>query len=209
MLPSTDASALLQASNGLLYGIARTGGTYNSGVLYSYNITTGKDSILIDFAAPGVPFGYEPYTTGYVEVGRGTLITPVDSGGAYGMGTLISYDMRTGNFVKLFDFSGTDGAYPTADLIAVENRCEFMSPLDSKKLGVNTSVSGIVSVSGQNFPENAEISIFNMTGQEIYKGRYYNNMQINLSAQPKGIYLYRVMPESGNELLSAGKFIMQ
>ncbi len=209
MYPSSDASALLQATNGLIYGIAQMGGTNNNGLLYSYNLNTGKDSILIDFSSPGVPFGENPYATGYVQIPRsGILISPIDSGGANGLGTLISYDIHTGNFVKLYDFSGVDGAYPTADLIVVENHCSFSINLPTARVAPNPSISGIITISGENFEAINQVRVYNMTGERIYNGEFKNNTQIDLSNQPKGMYLYMIVSKDGRQL-AQGKFVRQ
>src|SRR4029077_15918546 len=41
--------SLLQASNGLLYGMTSKGGKHNKGVLFCYSPLTGRDSILLNF----------------------------------------------------------------------------------------------------------------------------------------------------------------
>jgi uncharacterized repeat protein (TIGR03803 family) len=40
---------LMQASDGLLFGAAVNGGTYNKGVLFSYNISTNTYDVLYNF----------------------------------------------------------------------------------------------------------------------------------------------------------------
>src|SRR5208282_1087038 len=41
--------SLIRASNGLLYGMTPTGGANSLGIIFSYNVSTGEDSILYNF----------------------------------------------------------------------------------------------------------------------------------------------------------------
>ncbi len=58
--------------------------------------------------------------------------------------------------------------------------------------------------------ENSNLEIYNVLGQQIYSQRSIHNAQfaVNLSAQPSGIYLYRLLSADGS-LLAEGKLIIQ
>src|SRR5580698_8706544 len=82
---------LMKASNGLIYGLNILGGTYNRGILFSYDTLTGIETVLHDFGATGD--GFSPLGT-VLQVGNllyGTTIT----GGTHGNGILFSYDIST------------------------------------------------------------------------------------------------------------------
>jgi hypothetical protein len=52
------------------------------------------------------------------------------------------------------------------------------------------------------------IKIYNILGENIYQTILYSNTtEINLSAQPQGMYLYRVMKGDGS-LVGEGKVII-
>jgi hypothetical protein len=69
--------------------------------------------------------------------------------------------------------------------------------------------SGAFTISMNGANEKAEISIYNMLGEQVYQTVLNTgNTQIDLSKEAKGIYLYRVVSESG-EPISQDKFIIQ
>jgi len=53
------------------------------------------------------------------------------------------------------------------------------------------------------------VEIYNVLGEKIYQSNIYSdNSEINLTGQPNGIYLYRVITETG-ELVGQGKVVVQ
>ena len=110
-----DAAAVLQASNGVLYGLTEGGGTANQGMLFSYNIGTLGYADLHNFGSGST--GKGPYGA-VVQATNGLLYGLTSSGGNYGGGTLFSYDTNTGLVTALHHFgSSIDGSYPTGTLI--------------------------------------------------------------------------------------------
>jgi hypothetical protein len=63
-----------------------------------------------------------------------------------------------------------------------------------------------------------QVEVYNMLGEKIYstsvsinnfpQGSIWTTFHINLGSQPNGIYLYRVLSETGG-LVSDGKFVIQ
>jgi uncharacterized repeat protein (TIGR03803 family) len=104
---------LLQASNGLLYGLSEWGGLNDEGTLYSYNISTGKDTVLYNFNTGSI-FGYEP-TESLIQVNDSLLLGTTPYGGVNSVGIIFSYNILTGTLSDLYDFgNSTDGAYPSS-----------------------------------------------------------------------------------------------
>ncbi|MGP8214215.1 MAG: T9SS type A sorting domain-containing protein [Bacteroidia bacterium] len=69
--------------------------------------------------------------------------------------------------------------------------------------------NGIFTISLQNINEEPRINIYNMLGQSIYNNKInHTNTTLNLSGQPTGIYLYRVVSEKG-ENIGSGKVIIE
>ncbi len=209
--PCGDASSLFESS-GRLYGIAQMGGTYNNGLLYAYNMTTSYDSIIMNFDASG-PLGQNPTFSGFTELPGDLLITPVDSGGLYGMGTLLSYNTFTGAINKLMDFNGTNGALPNAGLI-MENSCQHVSPPHNNPpyaYVFTGSVNGICSIEAPGIAGTSLIKIYNMLGQEIFSETlclHQNHNIFNFGKHSPGIYLYRISSFNGG-VVSSGKFVAE
>ncbi len=104
--------SLIQAKNGLLYGLTQGGGTY-VGVLFSYNISTHTETVLKNLTAGT---GYSP-TGSLFQAGNGLLYGLTLLGGANGSGTIFSFDTATKVYTLLHSFANTDGSYPCNSLI--------------------------------------------------------------------------------------------
>jgi hypothetical protein len=68
---------------------------------------------------------------------------------------------------------------------------------------------GIFNIALQNVTGKSYIEVYNILGEKVYQVQLHsNNTQINIGANAPGIYLYRVITESG-EAISSGKMILQ
>ncbi len=121
---------LLQASDGLLYGMTSSGGTGN-GVLFNYNINSGAQSVLLNFGTKGV----QP---------KGSLIQ-TKNGLLYGMtynssfqGAFFSFDPTTNIDSVLFNFNGGNGAFPEGTPLLVND--SLLYGLTSKGGGMDSGV---------------------------------------------------------------------
>jgi uncharacterized repeat protein (TIGR03803 family) len=99
--PNTDGAgpfaALVQGTNGILYGTTVYGGTFNSGTIYSIPLGSGGLSILYSFdgtsaRAPGTPL--TQYT-------KGSFYGDCAWGGSDDLGTFYSLNAGLGPFVRL------------------------------------------------------------------------------------------------------------
>ncbi|MBI3517924.1 MAG: T9SS type A sorting domain-containing protein [Bacteroidetes bacterium] len=100
---------LIQAANGKLYGTTSSGGTYNKGVLFAFDITTNLIQKLVDF--DGTNKGQTP--NGYLQLLPNNIIMGMTKeGGVNGKGVLYTYNYATNTFSKKLDFDGTNGAAP-------------------------------------------------------------------------------------------------
>lgn len=106
---------LLQASNGLLYGLTESGGASNDGVLFSFDTATKTETVLVTFMGAN---GAVPYRS-LIQATDGNLYGTTESGGVHDSGTIFRYNIGSGNETVLYSFNGsdTDGYYPYADLI--------------------------------------------------------------------------------------------
>lgn len=111
---------LIQANNGLLYGTTGGGGSHNSGVLYSYNINTSKDSVLFNFDTN--ISGYGPFRGLFLDSASQVLYGITKYGGKYihcDCGTLFSFNTSTNkdSVLYYFDTNNTNGINPVSNLI--------------------------------------------------------------------------------------------
>jgi uncharacterized repeat protein (TIGR03803 family) len=109
---------LLQASNGLFYGLTLNGGDTNEGVLFVYDATLNTYTKKIDFTAASI--GGNPLA-GLVEAG-GLLYGTVPFGGPANNGTLFQYNPTSAVLIKKIDFSNsTFGSNPQSGMVLAPN----------------------------------------------------------------------------------------
>ena len=104
---------LLQADNGLLYGMTIGGGAANKGVLFEYNPTTSQITKKIDFN--GI-IGCNPRGT-LIQANNGKLYGMTSNGGINNKGVLFQYDISSNSLTKKYDFDSINGGYPNAALL--------------------------------------------------------------------------------------------
>jgi len=109
-------AALVQASNGLLYGSTSSGGASGYGTIFSIT-PEGALTTLHSFA---VLDGDNPQSK-LVEASDGNLYGTTSGGGtAGGDGTIFKMTLA-GSLTTLYSFSGTDGAFPIGGLAQYTN----------------------------------------------------------------------------------------
>ncbi|MBK9415326.1 MAG: hypothetical protein IPN61_18230 [Bacteroidetes bacterium] len=109
--------SLMQASNGLFYGMTKDGGINNLGVLFNFNPIGNVYTKLIDLDTIN---GINSYGS-LMQAGNGFLYGLNPWGGINGVGVLFSFNPTTNNYIKLFDFDVTNGANPFASLVQAGN----------------------------------------------------------------------------------------
>jgi uncharacterized repeat protein (TIGR01451 family) len=107
------AGELMQASNGLLYGMSPDGGSASEGLLYCFNIVTQQDSVVINFNGPN---GVSP-AGNLIQATNGLIYGMTYGGGTHSKGTLFSLDPVTGKDTVLINFNVTNGSAPLGSLI--------------------------------------------------------------------------------------------
>jgi uncharacterized repeat protein (TIGR03803 family) len=93
--------ALLQASDGKLYGMTNGGSSDNNGILFSYDPQTSICTKLYDFLSYTVPNnGTYPYGS-LVQGFDGKLYGVTCAGGEENGGAIFSFDISTNSYTKL------------------------------------------------------------------------------------------------------------
>ncbi len=115
--------SLIQASNGLLYGMTSDGGTnYSFGTIFSYSISTGNYTVLYSFGNR-VNDGIIPLGS-LLQVSDSLLYGMTYAGGTNDSGTIFNYNILTDSETVVYNFgsSDTDGAYPYGSLLQASGR---------------------------------------------------------------------------------------
>jgi uncharacterized repeat protein (TIGR03803 family) len=89
------------------------GGSGGSGVIISYNSSTGIFAKLKNLNNSD---GAHPYSS-LVQADDGKLYGMTNDGGSGGYGVIFSYDLSTDIYAKLNDFDNSKGAYPLGNLV--------------------------------------------------------------------------------------------
>ncbi len=122
--------SLIQANNGLLYGMTWYGGSTGCGGIFSFDISTNTCINVYNFS---YPTGKNP-TGSLMQASDGKLYGMARLGGLNNKGTLFQYDLITNTYTDIHDFNGSDGSLPTSDLI------EFPCTLKSLTTSSNSSM---------------------------------------------------------------------
>jgi uncharacterized repeat protein (TIGR03803 family) len=106
------------ASNGKMYGLTNGGGANGKGVLYEFDPSTSTLTKYIDF--DGTTNGGSP-TGALMQSANGKLygVTENGNGTPSSSGSLFEYDPVAHTLTPLFNFNGTNGAYPWGSLVEV------------------------------------------------------------------------------------------
>lgn len=106
--------SLIKAQNGHFYGMTSTGGDYNLGVFFEYDLDLNIYKKIIDFDGKGA--GSKPEGS-LVLASNGKLYGLTKYGGEHDKGVLFEYCINSGTFSKKIDFDGNNGRFPVGSLI--------------------------------------------------------------------------------------------
>lgn len=220
----------LTLSGNVLYGTTSDGGVNGLGCIFSIDTNGSRYKKLLDFNGTNGAGGNTLTLSGNVLYGTNGF------GGAHNEGNIFSIDTNGSGFKDLFDFNNTSGANPVGSLNISGNNLFGMTeggvwPVDTNgavfsfkdiSLGINeiAQTSGVFNLfpnpNNGNFTisltgvsEKAQITVYNILGEQVYHSSLQaTNTQIDLSNKAEGLYLYRVLTETGT-LVSEGKFAVQ
>ncbi|MCC6371474.1 MAG: hypothetical protein IT236_10760, partial [Bacteroidia bacterium] len=112
-LGSLPFGNMVQAANGKLYGLTRSGGTSGLGVLFEYDYTTNVYTKKADLTTST---GSQP-SGSLIEAPNGKLYGLTQLGGINNVGALIEYDYATNTLTKKIDLSLANGSQPLGSLV--------------------------------------------------------------------------------------------
>ena len=110
--------SLIQTTNGKLYGLTSSGGQYDKGVLFEYNLTTNTFSKKVDFDGTN---GNCPKGS-LIQASNGKLYGMTDIGGQNYYGDLFEYDPVLDTLIKKVEFDKFFiGSRPNGSLMQASN----------------------------------------------------------------------------------------
>jgi len=104
--------SLMQAANGILYGMTNEGGQFGKGVIFSVDPTNNEYSVLLNFDATN---GDGPKGS-LMQASDGKLYGVTRRGGLFGKGNIFRYDINSGSIVTIKSLNEFDGIEPLSTL---------------------------------------------------------------------------------------------
>ncbi|MFN8285309.1 MAG: choice-of-anchor tandem repeat GloVer-containing protein [Chitinophagales bacterium] len=182
------SGTLLQASNGLLYGVTAYGGDNGTGEIFSYNIGTGVYTAIYSFdeSLGSAPIG------SLIEVSPGVLYGVTPEGGTYGLGVVFNYNISQHTYEVVSNCDGSlGGAQPINALVQYATG---INKLSETQFAVypNPASSNVNFNTGDFRPE--FISISNADGKSVLKAAFTHS--IDLSTLAPGVYIIELKNET-------------
>jgi uncharacterized repeat protein (TIGR03803 family) len=184
---SQPQGSLIQYGN-KLYGMTKFGGVKDSGVIFSIRTNGSRYTDLHDFDDTD-----GGYPAGSLIMAGSTLYGMTSIGGAH-------------HFGVIFSFFDTAATLEVPELNANEGIKVYPNPNNGKFV--------IQMVNGKSSMLNDEIQIYNLFGEQVYlkscqlSAISYQPITIDLSSQPNGVYLYRVISQNGS-MVGEGKVVIE
>ncbi len=190
--------SLLQASNGILYGVTYQGGVNNFGVLFEYDPITATYTKKLDFN--GAANGSYSYGS-LMQASNGKFYGMTYKGGVNNQGVLFEYDPVTATCTNKLDFNGAaNGQWPLyTNLIEVSNTLGINEIENKSNILIfpNPSSNAIFISSETNEIVGMTIEIYTVMGQKILNAVVQSNSQaLNISTLNEGVYFVRVLKQN-------------
>jgi uncharacterized repeat protein (TIGR03803 family) len=136
---TNPSGKLLQASDGLLYGLTGMGGGNDMGVLFQFDPNNNTCLSKIDF--DGIAKGKNPNNGSLIQCIDGKIYGYAKQGGINDLGTMFQFDPLTNIFIKKIDFDGNNGGNPTGSLIqATDGMIYGMTQIGGLSSGVGAGL---------------------------------------------------------------------
>jgi len=170
----------LTLSGGILYGLTPLGGGKDSGNIFSIDTNGNNYRNILNFDGAD---GWNPY--GSLILSNGVLYGMTANGGSEGYGVI---------------FGAKDTVTGINELTVNSEEVKLYPDPNNGQFTIQSSVVG----------ERLLVNIYNVIGEEVYSEYTNSNssISVSLNSQPNGVYLYRILTQTGH-LVSSGKFVIQ
>lgn len=191
------SGSLIQASDGMIYGLTSAGGNSNFGVIFQYNPNTDVYTVKHYFNNSG---GRQPMGS-LLEASDGCLYGLTSYGGTNDHGVIFKYDPLNSTYTKLFDFNGSvSGSNPkytnlveirmgTTNIINSSNNIEF-DVFPNPNYGKFS-----IKLNNKNVLSEANLNIYNLIGEKVFSSTIKEQKEINvdISSENKGVYIIKLI----------------
>ena len=190
-------NSLLEADNGLFYGVAMRGGINDLGILFSFDPLTNTFSKLLDFNG----FNGKYPRCNLMQASDSIVYGLSFQGGIHSGGTIFSYNPSTNIFSKIIDMGQTSYGGPIGKLLEVDSTLyNYTNDIDRKQLmyiSPNPATSSLTIHLAEGSGD-SEITIFTVMGKKVYSTLLKNcSLKLNIDFDP-GIYFVRVETRFGS-----------
>jgi uncharacterized repeat protein (TIGR03803 family) len=223
---------LLELGESQFFGMTYSGGTLSNGNVFSVDTNGTFIKDLLDFNGQSSPEGELP--DGDVILSGQVLYGMAQGGGANDSGCIFSLDTNGNNYTDIFDFNNASGNTPYSNVTISGNNLYgtastagpnsngvifkyTLTPSSIKSVKNNASVTLYPNPSNGQFiihtsvgSGSSVIEVYNDLGEMVYSANISQGQTtngINISSQPNGLYLYRVLTETG-KLVGEGKVVV-
>lgn len=199
--------SLIQADNGLLYGMTSSGGMNAGGIIFSYNLNTQSYSVLYNFNTTDGTNPQRSLTRG----STGKLFGTTAGGGVSGGGTAFSFDITNNTFTKLIDFSSIGCSGSSCDILETGAKSLATNiPVTPEQhidqfVTYPNPVTDYVTVSGKILTPESQVELLDNQGKRIVDFTMKGNT-LNVSMLPPGFYILKI---SADNRVAVGKFVKE
>jgi len=187
--------SLVLAQNGKLYGVNRTGGIYNQGILFEYTPGSNIISIKVDFLDS--ISGETPFNR-LMEASDGLLYGQTMGGGDFSGGVIFAYDPVSELYTKQTDLDYSLGYGDFNHLIEVGSS---FSIIENQENGVSVYPNPSDGIFMVSLPDNSSnsIEVINILGELVFKRETSGELmtKIDLRNNTPGLYLMVLKNKSG------------
>ncbi|MDB5282125.1 MAG: hypothetical protein JWO06_1200 [Bacteroidota bacterium] len=189
---SYPSSSLVQANNGVLYGVSLYGGDHNYGVIFKYNVSTNGYANLYSFNGPqgAVPFG------SMIQGSDDLLYGMTSQGGANGTGVIYDYNISSDNYEVVRDCGPAAGDNPMSNLLELAGTTGIAN-VSAEQISLYPNPATSQVMIGYNGFKAESLKIYDSKGQLLLVTKYENQLQIS-DLRP-GIYFIEM--QKGQEFL--------
>ena len=180
-----NGALTLSASGKTLFGMTFSGGTHDSGCVFSIDTNGSSYKILLNSRRE---YGAKPLGYGSLLLTGNVLYGMTTTGGTDNDGIIFKLDTNNNvstSISEIPSIKGSISVYPNPS-------------------------NGNFTLSLSNVNSTCNLEIYNILGDKVYAENLpqTNNNIINLTGQPNGVYLYRMLSKDGS-LIGEGKLIIQ
>ena len=176
------SGSLIQASDGMIYGLTSAGGNSNFGVIFQYNPNTDVYTVKHYFNNSD---GRQPMGS-LLEASDGCLYGLTSYGGTNDHGVIFKYDPINSTFTKLFDFNGpVSGSNPkytnlieirigSTNIINSSNNLEF-DVFPNPNYGKFN-----IKLNNKDISSEANLNIYNLMGEKVFSSTIKEQKDFNI-----------------------------